>query len=152
MEQVISRGDLHCQPYFMHFVFQALVAADVFDAHAASQLERWHIVPDTESFYEMWDTGDLSHAWNGTPLYQMSGEILGVKPLEPGFKEFEIAPHPCGLKWAKGKVPTPHGNIAVSWTASLGSLEIAFTVPKGTVAVIGTQRFNPGNHRLKMTI
>ena len=148
MSKVLDRPDMNCQPYFMHFVFDATADAGLFDLRAAKQLERWEIVPDTQSFLEMWNTGDLSHAWIGTPLFQMSGRILGVKPTKPGFKEFRIAPNPCGLTWAKGVVPTPYGDIHVSWTRADTSFLIEFEVPKGTTAVLDGKKYLAGKHRL----
>lgn len=144
MRTVMARANLNCQPYFMHFVFNAIAKADLFDEFALPQIARWKILPDTQSFFEMWDQGDRSHAWNATPLFQMSGRILGVEPLEPGFRMFRVEPHLAGLKWAKGTVPTPHGDIRVS--VEPGSIEI--TVPPGTEAVCAGHRLGPGRHRL----
>ncbi len=146
MKSVLGRADMNCQPYFMHFVFEAMAIAGLFEKEAVRQIERWQIVPDTQSFHEMWTVGDLSHAWNATPMFQMSGRILGVQPTAPGFAKFRIAPQPCGLKWAKGKVPTPHGPISVSWEALESGLKLKFNVPSGTQAEINGRPFGPGRH------
>ncbi|HEY3781312.1 MAG TPA: alpha-L-rhamnosidase C-terminal domain-containing protein [Fimbriimonadaceae bacterium] len=148
MRKLLARAELNCQPYFMHFVFEALAKTDLFNELAPAQLARWKILPDSQSFYEMWDTGDRSHAWNATPLFQMSGVILGVKPLEPGFKTFAISPNPSGLKWAKGAVPTPHGDIEVSWQIEGPSLKVEFRVPMGTEAICEGKRYGPGSHQI----
>jgi hypothetical protein len=42
---------------------------------------------------------------------------LGVTPAEPGYTTARIAPRLGSLDWAKGKVPTPFGLIAVEATA-----------------------------------
>lgn len=148
MGKVIARQDMNCQPYFMHFVFEALAKSGLFEAHAVKQIERWKILPDTQSFFEMWNTGDRSHAWNATPLFQMSGRILGVTPIEPGFKVFAVDPKPSGLMWAKGVVPTPHGKIRVSWIQGEAGLTVDLTVPKGTRCVSRGKKYGPGKHRL----
>jgi hypothetical protein len=41
--------------------------------------------------------------------------VLGVRPSSPGFKHFRIEPYLDNLRWAKGRIPTPNGNIEVSW-------------------------------------
>ncbi|MDR3692012.1 MAG: alpha-L-rhamnosidase C-terminal domain-containing protein [Fimbriimonas sp.] len=146
MQAVLGRHDLNCQPYFMHFVFEATDRAGLFNQDAKRQLDRWKIVPDTQSFHEMWDVGDLSHAWNATPLYQMSGLILGVRPTQPGFWEFTIVPHPAGLSWARGVVPTPHGPIQAEWKRVGTSLELRFVVPDGTRAIMNGASYGPGAH------
>ncbi len=152
MKSILARQDMNCQPYFMHFVFDAMVKAELFQAEAVKQLDRWKIVPDTQSFHEMWTVGDLSHAWNATPMTQMSGRILGVVPTKPGFKEFTIDPHPVGLTWAKGKVPTPHGSISVEWKHVGNRLETSFTVPKNTTAIVDGTSYGVGSYKAFITI
>jgi hypothetical protein len=151
MDKLMARADLNTQPYFMHFVFDALNHSARFEQHAVTQMKRWRIFDDTQTYREMWNGGDYSHAWGGTPLIQMSSRILGVEPLKPGFKSFVVRPQPCGLDWAKGIVPTPHGDIAVSWTRANGELKLELTVPAGCEAeVISSKkkRFGPGNHEI----
>jgi hypothetical protein len=158
MRKVMSWQPLNCQPYFMHFVFDALEASGLYDELAADQMRRWKIQPDTQSFYEMWDRGDLSHAWNSTPTYQLSQRVLGLRPLSPGWKSFQIAPIWCGLKWARGTVPSPHGDIKLRWevTAS-GLFDLNFSVPLGTSAIVvvpegfsgATTEFGPGIHHVR---
>jgi hypothetical protein len=148
MTRVIERPDMNCQPYFMHFVFDALARSGLYDRYALGQIRRWKVLPDTQSFFEMWNTGDRSHAWNATPLFQMSSRILGVTPIEPGFRKFRIAPIPCGLSRAKGVVPSPLGDIQVAWHQVDGALEISFLVPKHAVALVGGSEFASGRHEI----
>jgi hypothetical protein len=42
-------------------------------------------------------------------------ELLGVKPTAPGWTEIEIKPYLADLNWAKGRVPTPRGEIKIAW-------------------------------------
>ena len=152
MKVILLRPDMNCQPYFMHFVFDAMDKAGIFQSDAKKQLDRWKIVPDTQSFHEMWTVGDLSHAWNATPMVQMSGRILGVLPTKPGYTEFTIKPFPLGLSWAKGKVPTPHGPIAVSWKRNGLKMDIDFTVQIGTKATVAGKVFGPGKHEITIPL
>jgi hypothetical protein len=59
--------------------------------------------------------GSLCHGWSSIPAYYYNRYVLGVEPLEPGFKKFRIAPYPDRFYHAEGRVPTPHGDIAVEW-------------------------------------
>jgi hypothetical protein len=97
-------------------------------------MRRWQIVPETQSFHEMWKGGDLSHGWCSTPLVQMSSRLLGVTPSAPGFKSIAIRPELCDLKWAKGIVPTPRGDVSVSWALSGNKLQLDVTTPSGAEA------------------
>lgn len=136
VDRVMSEKPLNTQPWFMHWVFQALDHAGLFEKYAPGALARWHVVPETQSFREMWTGGDLSHGWCSTPLVQMSARVLGVTPSSPGFKTFDVRPRLCGLEWARGSVPTPRGDVAVSWSRHPGDLRLDLTVPAGAEATI----------------
>jgi len=136
VENILAEKPLNTQPWFMHWVFQSIDHAGLFNKYGTAQMRRWNIVPDTQSFREMWNSGDLSHGWCSTPLVQMSQRILGVEPTTPGFKSLVIRPQVCDLTWAKGKVPTPQGNVEVSWKLQNQKILIEVTIPKETEAEI----------------
>jgi hypothetical protein len=69
--------------------------------------------------------------------YVISTHLLGVKPLEPGFREFGIFPQPSGLSRAQGRFPSPLGDIPVCWRAEDNGFHLEFTVPEGAVAHVG---------------
>ena len=60
----------------------------------------------------------LCHAWGASPIYLLGKHYLGVRPLKAGYEEFEVKPVLGGLAWMEGTVPTPHGLISVSMSAS----------------------------------
>jgi hypothetical protein len=131
MKEVLSKEPLNTQPWFMHWVFGAMDHAGLFDRYALAQMQRWQIVPETQSFHEMWDSGDLSHGWCSTPLVQMSAHILGVTPAKPGFKTIAIRPELFDLTWAGGRVPTPFGDVVVDWRITAVGWHMDLTVPPG---------------------
>jgi len=136
VDKILTEKPLNTQPWFMHWVFQSIDHAGLFDKYGTSQIRRWNIVSDTQSFREMWSSGDLSHGWCSTPLVQMSQHVLGVEPTSPGFRTITIHPHICDLTWAKGKVPTPQGDVEVSWKLINDKFLIEVTIPQGTEAEV----------------
>ncbi len=77
--------------------------------------------------------GSLCHGWGAIPAWYESAIILGVTPLEPGFKRFRVKPYAGDLTHAKGTVPTPRGRIQVEWTRlPNGKLDIKVTAPGAT--------------------
>ena len=140
MRRVLSGPDFNCQPYFMHFVFGALDCCGLFETEAVPQMRRWKVDSSTQTFREMWDAGDYSHSWQCSPMYQLSSRVLGVTPLCPGFKKLEIRPCTCGLQWAAGVVPTPHGPVSVEWEWINGQLHLEYSVPDGVEAVVVNDR------------
>ena len=136
VRKVMAEKPLNTQPWFMHWVFQAIDHAGLFDEYATQQMHRWQIVPETQSFREMWNSGDLSHGWCSTPLVQMSQRVLGVEPTSPGFKTMTIRPHICDLTWAKGKVPTPYGDVEISWKWVDDKIILDAKIPDDTEAEV----------------
>lgn len=121
--------------YFAHYLHQA---ADRLGQpqRIINDLSRWTPMLDkgTSTWWETpGDTRSDCHAWSSTPTYTFMRLILGVRIKEPGFKRVEIRPYTANLKWAKGAVPTPHGDILVDWKNE-GSFTLTVTIPAGVEA------------------
>ncbi|TDE11271.1 alpha-L-rhamnosidase C-terminal domain-containing protein [Dyadobacter psychrotolerans] len=73
----------------------------------------------------------LCHPWSSGVTKWLSEEVLGIKPLAPGFADFMIKPNLSkGLTWVNGSVQTPHGKITCGYDREKGTAELV--VPKGT--------------------
>lgn len=105
------------QPYFMHFVFEALRRCESSGDYMFELLKRWNIpvAEHPQSLKECWNCGDYCHAWGGTPAYQIVRSIFGVEILEPGAAAVRIAPEFGGLDFAEGAVPTVRGDLFFLW-------------------------------------
>lgn len=55
----------------------------------------------------------LCHGWASGPVPWCLQSILGVTPLEPGFKRISFKPDLCGLDYAEGAIAVPQGRISV---------------------------------------
>lgn len=121
------------QPYFQHYLFDALDAADLFAPQARKQLDLWRpmLRDNPHTLREMWTSGDHSHAWGGTPLVQLSQRVLGVEPTEPGWRSIRLRPQPLDLDWAQGVVPTPLGDIRIRWERRGTTVSLHAAVPEG---------------------
>ncbi|MDR1106370.1 MAG: glycoside hydrolase family 78 protein [Treponema sp.] len=115
---------------------------------ATSTWERWEYV----------DSGPLlGMASHDHPMYAtISGwfysYLLGIRPLEAGFKTFAFKPYiPKALQSAEGAVKTTRGDIEASWTQEGGRVTMKIAVPfnslccamlpaDGKVAVNGVTR------------
>ena len=75
----------------------------------------------------------LTHPWSAGVVKWLSEEVLGIKPIQPGFKTFQIKPHlGATLRWVSGSIPTKNGLISVA--TNIGSGITRLTIPKGTLA------------------
>ncbi|KAK1597204.1 glycoside hydrolase family 78 protein [Colletotrichum navitas] len=80
----------------------------------------------------------MAHGWATGLVPLMSGCVLGVKPTEPGFRTWSVAPETAGLRWARGVVPTPEGGgIQVEWEqGGDGDVRIQVRAAEGTRGVV----------------
>ncbi len=127
------------QPFFSHHLHRALVAAGRHDDLLKNIRSRWGemLAGGVTTIWEVWDPNESKcHGWSTTPTFDLSTEVLGVAPIEPGFACFHVAPHPVDLDWAKGVFPTVRGDIPVSWRRTHDTFEIDIDVPAETTAEI----------------
>ena len=118
METILNDMSLiNPQPYFMHFVLEAIYKTDLFEEYGINQLMRWEDMTKfgkglQEGWYDCSGYGfDYSHVWGGTPTYQLPSKLLGFEMTEPGYKKITLHPRLFGLSYAKIKIPTPYGCI-----------------------------------------
>ena len=110
-----------CQPYFKHFLLEAIYRLGLRDEFSVKVMEDWiepikdcprglvegFIVPEpTYSF-------DHSHAWGGTPLYSLPKALSGIEIVEPGYAKVKFDPSLLGLNSARVEIPTPCGMIVI---------------------------------------
>lgn len=83
-----------------------------------------------------------------TPVRAISrGIILGIEPMEAGYRRCRIAPQRCGLPSVDGSLPTPHGEIMVSWHNRRGTA----TIPARIVALVdGREVTGPGSFSFQL--
>ena len=80
--------------------------------------------------------GSLCHAWSSVPVYYCHAIVLGVTPLEPGFKRFKVSPWKDQFEYASGTVATPEGLIKVSWESKDGKINLKVEHPEGLIPVV----------------
>lgn len=81
------------------------------DADSSTTWEKWQLFrsgPDGSLIID-----SASHGWGASAILFLVKDILGIKPLQPGFREFSFTPRPCGLDRIEGSVSTPFGPISV---------------------------------------
>ena len=75
----------------------------------------------------------LCHAWSTAPTSDLSRNVLGVQPTEPGYAAFRVEPYPADLTWARGVIPTVHGDVSIAWKREGSSFELTVTAPMKAV-------------------
>jgi hypothetical protein len=78
----------------------------------------------------------LAHGWSSGPTDWLIEQVLGIQPLEPGFREVSIRPDLVDLQWARGAEPTPQGVIHVDYRKAAQGLEAEIDLPQGLVGKV----------------
>ncbi|MFC4117261.1 family 78 glycoside hydrolase catalytic domain [Nonomuraea zeae] len=97
--------------------------------------------------------GSLNHYSKGAVISFLHTHVAGIRPLEPGYRHFAVAPRPGGgLSWAEAELHSPYGRILSSWRVTGDELELRIEVPPGTTADVrlpgaeGHATTAPGTH------
>jgi alpha-L-rhamnosidase len=90
--------------------------------------------------WEAWDqkykpNQDWNHAWGAAPANLLPRFVLGAQPLTPGWSRALIQPHPGTLTSVEGRMPTPRGELAVSWKQDK-NFTLSLTLPAGMTAKV----------------
>ena len=141
LEKVMTDESLgEVQPYFAHFLLDAIYRNDLRDRYTLQILEAWK-APVLECPYGLAEgfikpeptySFDHSHAWGGTPAYALPLALTGLELLEPGYRKIRLNPSLLGLTNAAAEIPTPYGMITV--TMEQGR-EPVIAVPDGIAVV-----------------
>lgn len=123
VEKIIDdeiEGD--CQPYFMHYLLEAIYRLGLREKYTLTVLEKWKAPIKecskglVEGFYAP-DPAygfDHSHAWGGTPLYSLPKALFGLEIIEAGMTKLKLSPSLLGLKHAKTELLTPCGRVTLT--------------------------------------
>lgn len=77
----------------------------------------------------------LCHSWASTPVQWICRYVIGVEPIEPGYRKVKFIPQAIGgMNSCKGSVNTPLGVIEVEWKKNLqGEIESNIVLPKAGI-------------------
>jgi hypothetical protein len=133
--------------YGAQYLLDGLYAAD--RGQAALELMRstgprswWNMMQEGSTVsMEAWSIADKSnldwnHAWGAAPANIIPRQLMGVMPLEPGFKKIQIKPQIGDLEFASLTMPTVRGPVSVSVEQSALSDRYVIEIPANTTAKV----------------
>ncbi len=147
VEFVKSRGmacSVYGAQYLMDALFDAGEADDAYALMLAPGGRSWrHMAEDvgTTMTLEAWDqkdkpNQDWNHPWGAAPANIIPRKLMGVEPIEPGFRTVRIRPRPGPLRTASLDLPTIRGPIHVDFNASPESFVIGVEIPANVRAEV----------------
>lgn len=143
-----DRGYLTCGAFCLGYLLDVLSAAkrnDLIWKLMQSDRPRtfgyWllpeHNLTGIPEYWDRWDAA-LQHA-NHHDFTTFDAwfyrELVGIKPLEPGYKSYSVKPYfPEGVDHAAAKIDSAYGNIIVRWQRVTDGIRLSVTVPSNTKA------------------
>lgn len=55
------------------------------------------------------------HGWSSSPIYEITAEIFGLRPVEPGYRKILVEPRMDLTEAASGTFPTAAGDLCIAW-------------------------------------
>ena len=97
--------------------------------------ERWDGWTPEKGYFDP-NMNSFNHYAFGAIYQWMVENIGGIRPLKPGYREFEIAPDPGDLQWASVSYDSPSGKIRSEWSIKDSVMSLNISVPPNTVAYL----------------
>ncbi|UCE08452.1 MAG: hypothetical protein JSW07_10690, partial [bacterium] len=90
---------------------------------------------------EAWDPSgkadmSKSHAWGSSAGNMIQRGLMGINPLEPGFKKISIKPQTGNLKYANIDLPTIKGKVSVNVFWSSNTYNVEVNIPANVTAKV----------------
>jgi len=160
---VKSRG-MACSVYGAQYLLEALYDNDEAD-YALSLMNStdgdrnwWNMLKVGSTMaLEAWDRKyksnlDWNHAWGTAPANIISRKLMGIEPLEPGFRKIRIKPQPGTLSRASIKYPTIRGEILLAFENTVEkSLVVDVDIPDSIIAEVWLPKTeNPKSYRISV--
>ena len=145
---------LSYSPFNQYFIIQAMASAKQYDAALTTIKDCWggQLRYGGTTFFEVYRPSwnailnpndappnnqcgytSLAHPWSAGVTKWLSENILGIKPVQAGFKSFTIIPFlEDKLTQVKGAMPTPFGAITADFNMQSGNCTVS--IPQGTSA------------------
>ncbi|MDR3707816.1 MAG: family 78 glycoside hydrolase catalytic domain [Capsulimonadaceae bacterium] len=79
---------------------------------------------------------DWNHAWGAAPANIIPRFVMGIEPVEPGYRSVRIRPRVTGLTSASIKTPTIRGAIRAEFVASTDHVTLTVELPANMTAEI----------------
>jgi len=142
---VQSRG-MACSVYGSQFLMDAIYdgnnSAYGLELLSSTSERSWYnmIRVGSTISLEAWDNKykpnqDWNHAWGAAPANIIPRKLMGIEPLEPGFRKIRIKPQPASLEHAEIKCPTIRGDVLMSFkNQPQQSFSMNLTIPANTIA------------------
>ncbi|OQP56817.1 hypothetical protein A3860_09540 [Niastella vici] len=135
----VLKNQYNAGPYQEMYIEMALSMLNANDALTRMR-SRYAVMIDnwSSTLWEEFPASNSSsnHAWSAGPLYQLSAYTLGVRPTLPAYNEFIFQPQVTNLNTMLASIPSPKGDIIVSYIRDANVFTQTLINPLNTVAIV----------------
>jgi len=139
--------------YFKHYVFESMWACGQ-GGLVTEHLDYWKEL-QSKGFRTTIERPDPSrsdcHAWGAHPIFHLHASVGGIRPTQPGFEKFVIAPAKKLPRHFRSVLPHPKGELRMELSRMGDSLQVQLEIPEETSGEFrwnGTTRsVKPGSER-----
>jgi alpha-L-rhamnosidase len=129
----VPEGLLPASLYFRFYLARAYAHAGLSDQYIAF-LQPWREL--LKQHFTTWPeapepTRSDSHAWSAHPTAGLLRIVAGIEPASPGFASVRIEPHLGSLTSLTAGLPSPKGQIEVSYMVIDGRVAADVSLPPG---------------------
>lgn len=171
----LAEADRFDEAYLMLLRHEAPSWLYQVDMGATTVWERWDaILPDGTIHSGDMTTGEgmlsFNHYAYGAVVDWMYRYVAGIAPVAewPGYRRIRVAPRPApGIEWARARVESRLGEVAIDWRLDGDDLRVDLTVPFGATALLDlpvtdrsaveveglastVRELGPGRHRIRV--
>ncbi len=117
----------------------SMFEAGRFDLAVKYMKEVWGPFADLPTLPELRRNGlnnTMCHGWSGGAGYLIPRYLLGVTPIEYGWKSAQLIPAADVISHAEGRIPTPHGDLTVQWYHIDNVLKVSAILPEGVTLTV----------------
>ncbi|MGE5411134.1 MAG: amylo-alpha-1,6-glucosidase [Clostridiales bacterium] len=144
----LLKSKLWASPYQERYIEEALFVLGFPEEALLRMLSYYQ--PDIDSWSQtMWErmgnNSTNNHAWAASPCYLLGAYVAGIKPIKPGYSEYEVMPMLGNLTYVSASVPTQKDVIAVSDSLREDKFTMDLVSPKGCRAIVGIPKIKKWN-------
>lgn len=136
----------HASPYMEKYVFEAMYQMGYPKEANTRHEKRFSKMVNHDYFttlFEGWGIGGegfgggtVNHAWSGGGLTVLSSRLCGIRPIEPGYKLFTVAPQPGDIAHASATLASVIGDISAAFQKTDSNFTLEVKVPESSTAIV----------------
>ncbi|MBN2581612.1 MAG: hypothetical protein JXL80_00990 [Planctomycetes bacterium] len=140
LRRLHGRSDLaRTTLYYSYYTFRAYEKLGLWAEAYRRRLHNWtdQLALHATTWFERPEpTRSDCHAWGSWILCDLLTSVLGITPGAPGFARVRVAPNLSDLTYARGRMPTVRGDVAVGWQRGNGRISYELELPPDAPGVL----------------